>query len=152
MGIRVAARLLILIVGICWHLPAFSNNAIYVIVDKSDRELFVMDGDAVLMKASVVIGRNPAGHKQREGDMRTPEGTYRLTKRACRTCVFKRAFALNYPNRQDRHEGRTGSAILIHGGAGPMYLWTAGCIALTNADFDRLWALVPTGVELVVRA
>lgn len=139
---------------------AQAGNQTHILVDKSDRRLFVYRGEMggdypdreqLVASYHVVIGKIPIGHKQREGDMRTPEGTYRLTKRVCRTCVFKRAFALDYPNARDRREGRTGGAILIHNGVGPFYWWTRGCIALSNADFDELWRLVPDGVAIRIR-
>lgn len=122
-----------------------------LLVDKSDRTLTVTDGEQILAKYPIVIGKNPIGHKRREGDMRTPEGTYRLIKRLCTHCTYKRAFVLDYPNAQDRTQGRTGGGILIHNGVGPFYWWTAGCIALSNQDFDKLWALVPHGVYVEVR-
>ena len=122
-----------------------------LLVDKSDRELYVIEGVQIMHTFPIVIGKNPIGHKRREGDRRTPEGTYRLTRRACPTCIFKRAYALDYPNDHDRREGRTGGGILIHNGVGRFYWWTAGCIALSNADFDRLWRLVPDGSTVTVR-
>ena len=122
-----------------------------LLVDKSDRTMRVLNAGVEIAHYQVVIGRNPVGHKRHEGDMRTPEGTYRLTKRLCTHCTYKRAFVLDYPNAQDRTQGRTGGGILIHNGVGRFYWWTAGCIALSNADFDKLWALLPTGVYVEVR-
>lgn len=114
-----------------------------IVVDKSERTLTHAG-----VTYDIIIGRNPVGHKQRQGDNRTPEGLYRLHKRTCAACDFKRAYVLNYPNRQDRKEGRTGGGILIHG-AFPFQQWTAGCIALSQ--FDQLWAVVPDGATVEVK-
>ena len=47
-------------------------------VDKSERKLYVYAGERLLATYRVALGINPAGHKQQEGDRRTPEGRYVL--------------------------------------------------------------------------
>src|SRR5688572_31735730 len=55
-----------------------------VLVRKSQRKLYLMDGDTILRSYRIALGLNPVGHKERAGDFRTPEGTYRLTRRNSR--------------------------------------------------------------------
>src|SRR5688572_17485777 len=47
-------------------------------VDKSDRVLSLMSQGSVVATFPIVLGGNPVGHKQQEGDQRTPEGRYVL--------------------------------------------------------------------------
>lgn len=44
-------------------------------VDKSDSKMYLMDGEKIIKEYHVVFGANPKGHKQQEGDEKTPEGT-----------------------------------------------------------------------------
>ncbi|MEF1215351.1 L,D-transpeptidase family protein, partial [Vibrio alginolyticus] len=47
-------------------------------VDKSKRRMYLMEQGAVLKEYRIALGANPQGHKQEEGDNRTPEGEYTL--------------------------------------------------------------------------
>ena len=114
---------------------------------------------------AVRLGGTPLGHKQREGDRRTPEGRYLLDFRKADS-AFYRALHVSYPNRDDRANARRlgvppGGAIMIHGQPNGLQLtadstvtipydWTDGCIALSNADMTTLWNLVrvPTPIEI----
>ena len=52
-----------------------------VLVLKRERKLFLMAGDRTLRTYDVSLGQTPVGHKQREGDSKTPEGIYTLDYR-----------------------------------------------------------------------
>ncbi len=133
-------------------------------VDKSERRLWLMRGDAIVATFPIALGGNPVGHKQREGDRRTPEGRYVLDFRK-RDSAFFRALHVSYPNAEDIARAKRagvppGSAIMIHGqpnGMGALSAvtqrrdWTDGCIALSNADMQKVWNLVrvPTPIEIV---
>jgi murein L,D-transpeptidase YafK len=134
-----------------------------VVVLKSERKLVLMRGDLVLDVFTVALGRYAKGHKQREGDQRTPEGVYTLDEKMTRS-NFYRAIHISYPNAQDmaraqRNGHRPGGLILIHGlpnGWGaqelghPKFDWTDGCIAVTNREMDRVWARVDTGTQIEI--
>ncbi|MCL2915761.1 L,D-transpeptidase family protein [Shewanella corallii] len=47
-------------------------------VDKSEHKMYLYDGDELVREYHVVFGGEPKGHKQQEGDQKTPEGTYTL--------------------------------------------------------------------------
>src|SRR3982751_6212764 len=51
-----------------------------VLVRKSERRLYLMRGNDVLRAYRVALGLNPGGPKERAGDFRTPEGSYRLPR------------------------------------------------------------------------
>ena len=62
-------------------LAAGPDRADYVVVDKSDRKLYLYKAGRVLREFDVSLGQMPNGPKQREGDFRTPEGKYFLDAR-----------------------------------------------------------------------
>ncbi|HRO62795.1 L,D-transpeptidase family protein [Thermomonas sp.] len=161
----------LLCVLLAWLLPAgaTSPQAVrvdLVRVDKAARTLSLIGNGVVLHRFSIRLGGAPIGHKQREGDRRTPEGRYLLDFRKADS-AFYRAIHVSYPNRQDRANARRlgvppGGAIMIHGQPNGLrleadstttipYDWTDGCIALSNADMTTLWNLVrvPTPIEIV---
>jgi hypothetical protein len=73
---------------------------------------------------------------------------------------------ISYPSAADQQKARSmgqspGGAIMIHGLARPFaYLgplhretdWTDGCIAVTNAEIEEIWKLVPVGTRVEIRA
>ncbi len=134
-------------------------------VDKSDRTLTLLANGSVVQRFAIRLGGAPLGHKQREGDRRTPEGRYVLDFRKANSAFF-RASHVSYPNLQDIANARRlgvppGGAIMIHGQPNGLrlpntspyaipYDWTDGCIALSNADMQVLWdrIRVPTPIEI----
>jgi len=134
-----------------------------VVVLKGERKLVLMRSDRVLDVFHVALGRYAKGHKQREGDQRTPEGTYMLDSKLPKS-NFYRAILISYPNAQDtaraRQNGvRPGGKVEIHGLPGgwdaqtlghPKFDWTDGCIAVTNREMDRIWARVDAGTPIEI--
>ena len=74
----------------------------------------------VLRSYSIALGGNPLGHKQQQGDERTPEGRYVLDWRNPNSCCM-RSLHISYPNAADKaaakQTGRRspGGMIMIHG-------------------------------------
>lgn len=132
-----------------------------VIVEKSRRELLLMKGDEVLKRYRIALGRAPVGHKQQEGDRRTPEGRYTIDSRLRRS-GYHRALHISYPDAKDRAQAEArgvppGGQIMIHGmrnGLGwigrlhASFDWTLGCIAVTNAEMDELWRAIGDGTPI----
>ena len=127
-----------------------------LVVRKSAREMDAYDASGRLLKTyPVALGRAPVGHKQFEGDGKTPEGRYTISGRNPHSGYHKN-LGVSYPNDTDRAraaaQGRSpGGDIKIHGlknglGAiGAQHLrrdWTDGCIAVTDREIDELYALV----------
>ncbi len=135
-----------------------------VVVEKSRRELVLMRGDEVLKRYRVALGRVPVGHKQQEGDRRTPEGRYTIDSRLKRS-GYHRALHVSYPDAADRAQAEArgvspGGQIMIHGmrnGFGwigrlhAAFDWTLGCIAVTDAEIDELWRAVEDGTPIELR-
>src|ERR1700682_1272551 len=126
-----------------------------VLVRKSERRLSLRRHGEVLRSYRVALGLLPEGPKEREGDFRTPEGRYQLTRRNSRSDYFL-SIQVSYPNAQDvrrarRDHVKPGGSIMVHGLPNyqrhpPDYYaaadWTDGCIAMSNADMVELWLMV----------
>ena len=129
-----------------------------ILVDKGARRLYLMRAGAVLAWAPISLGREPAGTKLRQGDLRTPEGDYVLDWRNP-VSRFYRSIHISYPNAADLERAAAGGvnpggAIFIHGTPDPVLLgrdWTTGCIAVSNSDMDLIWQLVPDGTPITIR-
>ncbi|NND54922.1 MAG: L,D-transpeptidase family protein [Gammaproteobacteria bacterium] len=148
------AIFVVLLVLLVQPLAARELVADRVVVDKSERVLYLYKDNEVLREFDVALGLMPEGHKQREGDFRTPEGEYRLTNRLIESDFFM-AIQVSYPNGADIRNARKlgvapGGAIMIHGQPTRptksasyyrKYDWTDGCIAVSNAAMIEIWQL-----------
>lgn len=133
----------------------------YLLVDKSERLLIAYrQGRPIKAYRGLQFGDAPKGHKRFQGDERTPEGLYTIDTRNPQS-RFHLSLRISYPNRQDRafasQYGRSpGGDIFIHGQPtgrpGRMRGdWTDGCIALSNAEIEELWQIVPDGTPIEIR-
>jgi murein L,D-transpeptidase YafK len=135
-----------------------------VVVRKSQRMLYLMRNNKVLRAFKVSLGLRPDGHKQFEGDYRTPEGKYSLNRRNPNSEFFL-SIQISYPNETDiaraRRQGqRPGGAIMIHGQPNiprkprDYYSnvdWTEGCIAVSNSDMVEIWLMTPPDTPIEIR-
>ena len=144
-----------------------------VLVKKAARKLCVYrttNGKEQLHKTyTIALGFNPVGHKQQQGDGRTPEGDYYLTHKNPQS-KFHLSLGVSYPNAQDaavglkkkliiqaeydaivsalRAQGKPpqnthlGGDIFIHG-SGKNGDWTWGCVALDDGEIKELFDLLP---------
>ncbi len=77
------------------------------------------------------------GPKLREGDGQVPEGFYYVPPSAMKPdSIYHLAFNIGFPNAYDRHHGRTGSHIMIHGNR-----VSIGCLAMTDAKIEEIYTL-----------
>lgn len=132
-------------------------------VDKSERRMWLMNGDRIVHSFRISLGGNPVGPKRAEGDQKTPEGNYVIDWRNP-TSVAYRSMHISYPNKADRERAKRdgvkpGGDIMIHGqhnGIGwlwwaAQYLdWTNGCIGLANHDMDIIIDLVRPGTPIII--
>jgi len=135
-----------------------------ILVLKSKRELRLLRGDVVLKTYPIALGRHPNGPKRRQGDGRTPEGTYVIDGRLTRT-PYHLALHISYPDEDDRvrariADQRPGGDILIHGmparfgHTDPVRFfrdWTNGCIAVGNIAIEEIWNSVDDGTPIEIR-
>ena len=59
-----------------------------IIVKKSERTLYAVKDDKIIKKYNVALGRNPIGHKKKEGDKKTPEGYYFIDGKNAKSKFF----------------------------------------------------------------
>ena len=77
------------------------------------------------------------GPKIATGDRQAPEGFYTVASNQMNpNSRWHRSFNLGFPNAYDAAHGRTGSALMVHGGCS-----SVGCFAMTNAVIDEVWRL-----------
>jgi murein L,D-transpeptidase YafK len=134
----------------------------YLLVDKSERLMIgYAGGQPVKAWRGLQFGDQPAGHKQFEGDERTPEGRYVIEGRNPGS-AFHLSLKVSYPAPADRAyadaNGRSpGGNIFLHGQPNGLPFgrmpgdWTDGCIALSNAEIEELWRIVPDGTVIEMR-
>ena len=132
----------------------------YVVVNKEDRRMFLMHHDKVLKDYKIKLGFAPVGHKEIEGDGRTPEGLYRIDRRNPNS-RFYLSLGISYPNEQDVAHARAlgkspGGEIFIHGQQNPFKRdkddWTWGCISVKNKQMEDIYAMVSDGTPIALNA
>lgn len=147
-----------------------------ILIKKNERMLFVFQGKQLIARYKIALGKSPKGDKQREGDGKTPEGTYRVCTKNPKS-RFYLSLGINYPNAKDATKGLNeglinqtsyqailyaqnkgirppwdtplGGEIFIHG-AGNTRDWTLGCIALDNKDMRELYEIIPLGCAVQI--
>jgi len=142
--------------------PGGPLSADYLLVDKSERLMTAYRaGQPIRVYRGIQFGDAPEGHKQFEGDERTPQGRYTIDWRNPKS-RYHLSLRISYPNAADRAHaaqyGRSpGGDIFIHGQPNQLPMgripgnWTDGCIALSNAEIEELWLLVPDGTVIDIR-
>ena len=149
-----------------WPVPPLPQDARadLVVVYKAARRLELYQQDILLKSYAVSLDWHPDGHKQQQGDGRTPEGAYRLDYRKPDSS-FHRALHISYPGPADIAAARSrgvdpGGAVMIHGmknglgWLGRLHLavdWTDGCVAVTDREMDEIWRAVPDGTKIVLK-
>ena len=147
-----------------WHPLPTGTTIDRILVEKSAKRLSIFRDGNQVKRYRIALGRNPVGAKQEEGDMKTPEGIYKIDNRNAQSS-FHLALHVSYPSDEDngRAAARSvsaGSDIMIHGiqngrgwiGAFHRWKnWTAGCIALTDEEIEELWRVTPDGTTIEIR-
>jgi murein L,D-transpeptidase YafK len=132
-------------------------------VFKGERRMELKRAGKTIRRYRVALGFSPERHKEREGDGRTPEGSYMVDARNPRS-TFHLSLRVSYPDEDDKaHAASLGASpggdIYIHGQPNgwrkflvghPAKDWTTGCVAVSDAEIREVWSLVPTGVRVVI--
>ena len=168
---RLKKYILVLIVGIAilFALNPSSKSPIdepidLIVVYKSKRLLNVYAHERLLRSYKISLGKHPIGHKEFEGDKKTPEGLYYINTKSTNSRYHKN-LGISYPNINDlnfatNRQKSAGGNIKIHGIRNWLGLvgilhrnfdWTNGCIALTNQEIDELYDVVPVGTIIEIK-
>ena len=135
-----------------------------VIIDKSDRELYLLSDGEIFRTFEIALGIRPEGDKKKEGDFKTPEGRYLLDTRNPNSEYFL-SIHVSYPDATDRREAiqkglQPGGAIMIHGqpnvpSRSETYYrtqdWTNGCVAVSNSDMIDIWLMTGDNTPIEIR-
>tara|TARA_B100001250_G_C19777328_1_gene780188 strand:- start:943 stop:1425 length:483 start_codon:yes stop_codon:yes gene_type:complete len=157
-------KIIITLYLIIFFVNTFAQDSIdKIIIKKSERQLYVIKNNKVLKKYDIALGKNPIGHKQKEGDKKTPEGYYFIDGKNAKSNFFL-SLHTSYPSYFDKQVAfkknkDPGKHIAIHG-LPPAFLlsqylfdgadWTDGCIALNNSDMQELWDLTREGTTIII--
>ena len=146
--IKITITFILLLIPLCVY---GQNYADMIIVQKSERMLKVLKEGKVIKTYSIALGFEPIGHKQKQGDGKTPEGLYYINKKLFNS-DFHIALQISYPNKWDIRKAQIrntspGGSIMIHGQPNKKNStqdldWTNGCIAVTNTEIEEISKLV----------
>jgi murein L,D-transpeptidase YafK len=163
-------RPLILLLGLCLiSSSAFSfskepkSRIDTIRVEKHKHIMTVLNNNKVIKSYRIALGFDPIGHKIKEGDGKTPEGTYYIVYKNPAS-QFHLSLKLSYPSPQDRKVAKSlgtnpGGNIMIHGVGSrfqanskwhAMRDWTLGCIAVTNEEIEEIFRYADVGTKVEI--
>lgn len=151
---------------------AWADGSDYaIVVSKKNRTLNLYRWQQREKTYPIVLGIAPDGPKTYRGDLRTPEGVYRISGKRVHP-RWSRFMLLSYPNEGDLQRyamalnarrvpvidgepAGPGSAIGIHGSDRERENltgvdWTWGCVSMLNEDVAELYDLVPVGTPVLI--
>jgi murein L,D-transpeptidase YafK len=148
-----------------------------IVVEKKRRRLMLYSGGRIVRTWRIGLGTHPKGDKLRQGDRRTPEGTFYICQKNPNSQYY-RSLGLSYPAPDDArralrsklitqaqydaiveaHREKScppwntalGGEVFIHG-HGSKEDWTWGCVALDDPQMKELYAVVPTGTTVTIK-
>jgi murein L,D-transpeptidase YafK len=131
-------------------------------VKKSAQKLYAYFADTFKV-FRISLGASPVGHKVKEGDNKTPEGTYFISYKNPNSRGYK-SLKISYPNEQDRQNAKAlnvspGGDIFIHGlwwaEQDPKNHWkdnwTRGCIAVNNTEIEEIFDHTVANTEIIIQ-
>lgn len=168
------------LVNQAWPTSAGSQGALAIHVHKARHEMVLQEGDDVLRALTVALGKDHTAGKLYRGDGRTPEGRYYICEKRANSRFrrFLGISYPNVDDAEKAYTGHLisadewadiffanlqqtvppfstalGGRVGIHGYGGREEIpvdWTEGCIAVTNADIDYLYDVVPLGTPVII--
>lgn len=145
--------------------PRFTQEVASIEVLKKDRLMVLFDAEGkVITSYKISLGRFPEGHKEQEGDGRTPEGKYTIDMRNGNSHYY-RSLRISYPGPDDIKNAKKkgvnpGGNIFIHGKPNMKFWmfwkynkskdWTDGCIAVDDRDMRELWEVIHQGTPITI--
>lgn len=122
--------------GVNYLLACNKGDTSLKLYAKDANNTFQLDSDF-----SAFVGKK-TGDKEREGDLKTPIGVYRLIQKLDKVDAFygPLAFVTSYPNTYDKVRGKNGSGIWVHGLPLDQERddYTKGCIAVNNSNLKHI--------------
>ncbi len=149
---------------------AADENPYYIIVDKSEYELKVYDDEGWYATYPIVFGSKDLSDKMREGDRRTPNGSFKVILKKIHQ-KWGPELLLDYPTQESyarfntrKQQGlipknaRIGDGIAIHATrpqeewtVDNFYNWTDGCVSVKYSEMKDLYSYIPVGTEVTIQ-
>ncbi|MEP7255292.1 MAG: L,D-transpeptidase [Ferruginibacter sp.] len=146
------------------------ENPYYIIVDKSDYELKVYDDEGWYATYPIVFGSKDLSDKMREGDKKTPDGTFKVILKKIHP-KWGPELLLNYPNNESFQKfserkskgllprnAKIGGGIAIHATRPEeewtidnFYNWTDGCVSVKYTEMKDLFSYIPIGTPVTIK-
>lgn len=146
------------------------RNPYYIIVDKSEYELYVYDDEGWYATYPIVFGSKDLSDKMREGDKRTPDGNFKVVLKKIHQ-KWGPELLLNYPNEMSVQKfnerkakgliprnAKIGDGIAIHATRpqeewtiDTYYNWTDGCVSVKYTEMKDLYSYIPVGTPVTIR-
>lgn len=139
------------------------NSVDSIFVSKSSKTMTLFSKTKKIKTYSISIGENQIGHKQQQGDNRTPEGLYYINDKNPNSKYYKN-LSISYPNSIDKANAKklkvdAGGEIKIHGYSDTKgstkemftkFAFTWGCIGVCNVDMEEIYNLVKIGATIFI--
>ena len=140
-------------------LPLGTSARNHIYVSKNKLQLYVVNENSdTLFRCPVACGENQ-GNKTREGDKKTPEGTFKITKMYDAT-----SWQHDFSDGKGMRKGAYGplffrldvpgfNDIGIHGTIFPESIGTRsseGCVRMRNEDIRRLYRYCYIGMQVII--
>jgi murein L,D-transpeptidase YafK len=146
-----------------------TDNPYYIIITKNTYELKVYDDQGWYATYPVVFGSKDLSDKMRQGDRRTPDGTFKVILKKINK-DWGPELLLNYPTdssyikfKERKAEGlipntaKIGDGIAIHATrpseewtVDNFYNWTDGCISVKYTEMQDLYSYIPVGTPVTI--
>lgn len=146
------------------------RNPYYIIVDKSEYELYVYDDEGWYATYPIVFGSKDLSDKMREGDKRTPDGSFKVVLKKMHQ-KWGPELLLDYPNQTSMQKfnerkakglipknAKIGDGIAIHATRpgeewtiDSYYNWTDGCVSVKYTEMKDLYSYIPVGTPVTIR-
>jgi murein L,D-transpeptidase YafK len=146
------------------------RNPYYIIVDKSEYELYVYDDEGWYATYPIVFGSKDLSDKMREGDKRTPDGSFKVVLKKIHN-KWGPELLLDYPNQTSVQKfnerkakglipknAKIGEGIAIHATRpqeewtiDTYYNWTDGCVSVKYTEMKDLYSYIPVGTPVTIR-
>ncbi|CAN5185754.1 hypothetical protein BH11BAC5_BH11BAC5_04540 [soil metagenome] len=152
------------------HATDTTDNPYYIIIDKSDYELKVFDEDGWYATYPVVFGGKDLGDKMKEGDRKTPNGSFKIILKKIHPkwgpeLLLDYPTQINYQRFNERKQkglipkaAKIGEGIAIHATRPEeewtidnFYNWTDGCISVKYTEMKDLFSYIPVGTKVTIQ-
>ena len=152
------------------HFQILTKNPYYIVVSKKDYELKVFDDEGWYATYPIVFGSRDLSDKMREGDRRTPTGTFKIVLKKIHN-KWGPELLLDYPNAESYRRfnerkskgllpanARIGDGIAIHATrpeeewtVDNFYNWTDGCVSVKYTEMKDLYSYIPVGTPVTIK-